>query len=411
MQVGLSNLLCLLFSAVLPRTIFGLMSVSRGPPGPPIILVPGDGGSQVEAKLHKQTVVHYLCEKNTDDFFNIWLNIELLVPLVIDCWIDNMRLEYDNVTRTTSSPEGVEIRIPGFGNSTTVEWLDPSRASPGAYFKDIANTLVEMGYERNLSIRGAPYDFRRAPNENGQYFRDLKTLVEETYLLNDKQPVVLLAHSMGGPMSLHFLHGQTQRWKDKYIRSLITLSGAWGGSVKALKVFVVGDNLGSYVLRESTLKTEQITSPSLAWLMPSSLFWHGNEVLVQTDQKNYTVNDFEQFFNDIGYSVGWEMRKDVQKYSFEFTAPGVEVHCLHGYGVNTVESLVYKPGKFPDGYPEFTYGDGDGTVNKRSLEGCLQWKNAQKRRVFHQTFPAVDHMSILRDARTLSYIKNLIPKL
>lgn len=68
----------------------------------------------------------------------------------------------------------------------------------------------------------------------------LKALVEETYEMNDKSPVALLAHSMGGPMSLYFLHQQTQAWKDKYIRSLITLSGAWGGSAKAIKVYAVG---------------------------------------------------------------------------------------------------------------------------------------------------------------------------
>jgi hypothetical protein len=80
--------------------------------------------------------------------------------------IDNMRLVYDNVTRTSSNSEGVEIRIPGFGNTTSVEWLDPSEASPGAYFKDIANMLVALGYERNVSLRGAPYDFRKAPSKS-----------------------------------------------------------------------------------------------------------------------------------------------------------------------------------------------------------------------------------------------------
>lgn len=60
--------------------------------------------------------------------------------------------------------------------------------------------------------------------------------------------------------------------------------------------FVTGDNLGSYALRESVLREEQITSPSLAWLMPSTLFWNPDEILVQTDVKNYTTKDFQEFF-------------------------------------------------------------------------------------------------------------------
>lgn len=130
----------------------------------PVVLIPGDGGSQVEAKLNKTTQVHYICEK-TSDYFNIWLNMELLVPYVIDCWIDNIRLIYDNKTRLTSNPVGVETRIPGWGSSETVEWLDPSHASTGSYFNPIATELVKLGYKRNSSIRGAPFDFRKAPSK------------------------------------------------------------------------------------------------------------------------------------------------------------------------------------------------------------------------------------------------------
>ena len=113
----------LLFSYVLssplaPKTI------------PPVVLVPGDGGSQIEAKLNKTEVVHYICEKKTTDFFDLWLNLELLVPLILDCWVDNMRLVYDNVTRTTSNSPGVETRVPGFGMTDSVEFLDPSKVSP-----------------------------------------------------------------------------------------------------------------------------------------------------------------------------------------------------------------------------------------------------------------------------------------
>ncbi|XP_075212925.1 lysosomal phospholipase A and acyltransferase-like [Lycorma delicatula] len=377
----------------------------------PVIFVPGDGGSQVEARLNKTDVPHYICSKYTKDFFSIWLNLELLVPLVIDCWVDNMKLIYDNETRTTSNSPGVETRIPYFGDSFPVEWLDPTKASAGAYFKDIGDALTALGYERNVSLRGAPYDFRKAPNENAEYFVNLKYLVEETYLINGKKPVVLLAHSMGAPMCLHFLQMMKQSWKDTYISAFITLAGAWGGSAKAVKVYAVGDDLGVYVLREKTLREMQITSPSLAWLLPSALFWKPNETLVITDSKNYSLSNLKDFFDEIDYSVAWEMRKDVEKYSLDFTAPGVEVHCLHGYGVSTVDKLAYKKGKFPDGYPTFIFGDGDGTVNARSLEGCLHWQSQQKQKVYHQKFPDIDHMAVLRDQRIVSYIIKVLDKL
>lgn len=126
--------------------------------------VPGDGGSQIEAQIDKPAVVHYVCSKKTDYWFSLWLNMELLVPIVIDCWVDNMKLVYDNTTRTTSNNPGVQTRVPGFGNSTTVEWIDPSKASPGNYFATIAEAISSLGYQRDFSLRGAPYDFRKAPS-------------------------------------------------------------------------------------------------------------------------------------------------------------------------------------------------------------------------------------------------------
>lgn len=124
----------------------------------------------------------------------------------------------------------------------------------------------------------------------------MKTLVEDTYERADSQSVTLLVHSMGGPMSLHFLQQQDQKWKDKYIARIISLAGAWAGSAKAIKVFAVGDDLGSFALSGSVMRAEQITSPSLAWLLPSPYFWKDEEVLVSTPTKQYTLADLEQFF-------------------------------------------------------------------------------------------------------------------
>ncbi|CAH2067613.1 unnamed protein product, partial [Iphiclides podalirius] len=408
------------------RLIFALVSiftfVTQNSLGlSPVILIPGDGGSQLEAKLNKTNVVHYICAKTSNDFFNIWLNLELLVPYVIDCWVDNTRLEYDNVTRTTRYPEGVEIRVPGWGNPEPVEWLDPSHESAGSYFSTIGNALVKTGYVRNVSLRGAPYDFRKAPNENGEFFVKLKSLVEETYTMNNKSAVTLLVHSMGGSMALHFLRLQGQSWKDQYIRRLISLSTPWGGAVKALKVFAIGDDLGSLVLRESIMRTEQITCPSLAWLLPSPLFWKPTEVLVQTHKFNYTIEHFQQLFTDMDVPNAWEMRKDTEEFTRDFSAPGVEVHCLYGYNISTVERLVYAAGAWLDGYPTLVSGDGDGTVNLRSLTGCLHWAKQRRRaRLGGRPLPnagrpvkslplkGAEHLKILHDQRVIDYVLDVL---
>lgn len=76
-----------------------------------------------------------------------------------------MRLVYDNNTRTTSNSPGVEIRFPGFGNCSSVEYIDPSKASSGCYFSSIGTMLTNLGYQGGVSYRGAPYDFRKGPSK------------------------------------------------------------------------------------------------------------------------------------------------------------------------------------------------------------------------------------------------------
>nr|CAH7741035.1 unnamed protein product [Callosobruchus chinensis] len=88
------------------------------------------------------------------------------------------------------------------------------------------------------------------------------------------------------------------------------------------------------------MKQMQITFPSLAWLLPSKLFWKPDEVLVQTDKKNFTISNLQEYFRGLSFPEGWEMRKDTEPYQLHFQPPGVEVHCLYGVNVPTVEKYV-----------------------------------------------------------------------
>lgn len=70
--------------------------------------------------------------------------------------------------------------------------------------------------------------------------------------------------------------------------------------------------------------------------------------------------------------------------------------------------MYYKPGTSIEGSPQLIPGDGDGTVNLRSLEGCKYWQNKQKQRVYSQVFPGVNHMDILRNSNVLNYVKTIL---
>lgn len=42
-------------------------------------------------------------------------------------------------------------------------------------------------------------------------------------------------------------------------------------------------------------------------------------------------------YSDIDYSVAWDMYQDVYPFVKNFNPPGVELFCIYGYGIPTVE--------------------------------------------------------------------------
>ena len=263
-----------------------------------------------------------------------------------------MALVYNPSTRTTSDIEWVTTRIPGappVGNVKDVEYLDTGLLMDfTAYYALTAQKLVALGYKANVTLHGAPYDFRRAANEQQEYFTELRNLIQKNYetvrcflvsnaiifskFKNNNTRVVLVAHSMGCTMSLYFLNQQTKAWKDKYIKSLVTLAGPWGGSAKSLEVVTVGTDLGfenipieSEALKES-IKFVERTQPSLAWMMPSSDIWPGDVLVKQEPNIEITTANLQRYFKAIGVPNMVPMYQDTQALLAGLPAPGVEVY-------------------------------------------------------------------------------------
>jgi len=278
------------------------------------------------------------------------------------------------------------------------------------YFHVIIEMAVAMGYTKGKNIHGAPFDFRKSPNEFKEYYANLTTLIENTYYQNGNKKVLIIGHSMGNPVMLHFYHAKSQAWKDKFLRAHVSIAGPWGGSVKTLKLFASGYNLDHYkiIVNAKQIRPFQRSMTSSAYLLPSANFWGPNETLIRTEHRNYTVADYQQFFTDIQYPNGWSMYQDTRDLYGDNQPPGVEIHCLCGTKMDTPGSLIYGKNDFPDSQPTDVNEDGDGTVNLRSAQGCLRWVGKQKQSIIYKEYPKVEHLDLLNNANVVAYVKTLL---
>lgn len=375
-------------------------AVSAGPGVGPVVIIPGDGSNQLEARLNKPSTVSSLCSKKSD-WYRLWLSTtQLLVGT--RCWADNIRLLYDEEHDVLTNNLGVETRVPDFGGTSSFEELDPAiPAHASAAFRKMVVAMVAAGHTRNVTLRGAPYDFRYAPPSpvGAKFQADLKTLVEQTATASERR-VTLVSHSMGCLQALYFLNSQTQAWKDQFVEKWVPLAGPFAGSAVEMKLHASGNNMGLPV-DPLIIREEQRSYETNFWLAPVPR-WFGGRVLVSTPSRNYTAGDYDAFFDDVGFPAGKKLMRRVAGLTSEVAAPGVDVVCMYGLGVDTPDHFVYGPGGF-DKQPQVVNGDGDGTVNDHSLRLCERWAEpgAQSRSARVVKFSKVSHSDMLTDDAVL----------
>lgn len=107
-------------------------------------------------------------------------------------------------------------------------------------------------------------------------------------------------------------------------------------------------------------------------LFPHPSVWN-DTVVVATPTRNYTANDYQQLFNDIGYPEGYTRLSHNDE---EWPAPNVPTYCFYSLEYPTPVAIVYDA-EFPNTQPiSIIFGDGDSAVPKPGLEVCLRWVNS-----------------------------------
>ncbi|KAF6773456.1 hypothetical protein AHF37_07282 [Paragonimus kellicotti] len=339
----------------------------------PIILIPGDGGSQA-----------YCIPKGNSQGFLVWVNLRYF--LTPGSLAEYFSIKYNPETGEIGDSDLCEVVFPGWGDTWSIENLDTSKHSGTVYFESLIAALrQDPFFVSNETIRGAPFDFRRAPNENSAFMVRLRWLVEETYVNAGNKPVVLLGHSLGSLYTLAFLATVSDTWKQKYIKAFLSVSGPLGGSVKALKIEASGDNFGIYIRSPVSFRPVQRSLPSTAFLLPDPRLWPPSEPLIITPNVNYSAHDYEEFFRDINFAVA-----------------GMPEYWPTTYHMIYSEPTFYRSG-FPDQYPTLVPGNGDGTVHMRSLELCRFWTGAK-----HIVLEGAEHLQIVGDPRLIDLVRQII---
>ena len=248
------------------------------------------------------------------------------------------------------------------------------------------------------------------------YYSGLKNLVEEMFVANNMTRVTLVAHSMGGPVSLYFLNNIVdQTWKDTYIHAYVPVAAAWDGAVAALEVILSGtaDNnfLVDLLLSISYLRKRIINTvrsfQGVFWLLPSEQIF-GNTALVQVGTRNYTANDFRDLFQLSNDRDGYAQYTSVTHLVDGWSAPNVSTFCYYGLeGPRSTPVFLKYTNKFPNDAPiKRVMGNGDGTVNQRVLEICHDWVN-QSAPFEWRVFKA-SHIGIVSDDNLLKAIEQIV---
>ncbi|CAL9755207.1 unnamed protein product [Musa acuminata subsp. burmannicoides] len=413
------NVILILPLLVFPMALLPAVCLSAGVSNDlhPLVLIPGSGGNQLEARLTKDyKPSSLLCalsatRKGKDGWFRLWFDPTVLVPALTRCFAERMTLYYHATLDDYRNAPGVLTRVPCFGSTQGLLYLDPHLKHITEYMATLVNSLEQLGYIDGENLFGAPYDFRYGlaaeghPSKVGiQYLEDLKELIESASASNGGKPVILLSHSLGGLFALQLLVRSASSWRQQYVKHLLTLSAPWAGTVQEMLTFASGYTLGIPIVDPLLVRAEQRSSESNQWLLPSPKVF-GHVPLVVSGNKSYSAWDMQGFMEDIGFEEGvYQYKTRVLPMTDKFEEPGVPVTCVVGSGVETPETLFYGEDGF-DVQPEVVYGDGDGTVNLVSLLALeSEWAGSASQDLKVIRLPGVSHTSILKDKSALKEI-------
>ena len=171
-----------------------------------------------------------------------------------NCWTNLMQPHFDNISGQVVptarpgvkiSPLGTTIEtyrlsVSGCGLNATKNMI-PGIVNPeyAAFFTDIQQRLIDMGYRPGLSVVAVPFDFRQ--NNGGDDFHELFSYsLGQLFKVTGKRTVIV-GHSLANNRILTSLWKLNQNQKDQMIHSYAAVAPTWLGSAIPLVTLTCGN--------------------------------------------------------------------------------------------------------------------------------------------------------------------------
>uniref|UniRef100_N1R4L0 Lecithin-cholesterol acyltransferase-like 1 n=1 Tax=Aegilops tauschii TaxID=37682 RepID=N1R4L0_AEGTA len=393
------------FQRLLPLVVLLLLVArpsSAVPSLHPVVLVPGNTCSQLEARLTDEyeppPASGCGVPRQGRGWFRLWDNFTALQedPSLFRCYADQLRLVYDPRAGDYRNVPGVKTRVVAFGTTRSFGSDDPSRKN--VCMEGLVEALERVGYREGENLFGAPYDFRYAPAAPGLASRAfsgfssrLRVLVERASQRNGNKPVVLVTHSLAAssPQCSSIGHpcggaGGTSSTSSFSLACGVGVAplNMWPLASKALAANPTSLQAGEVrqaprhakalaanptSLQAGVLTYGNRSFASMFSLLPSPRVY-GRTPLVITRDRNYSADDMAEYLAAAGFSEDEVARYRTRALpvTLNLRAPLVPMTAMNGVGVPTVDKLVFWDANF-SGKPKLVNGDGDGQINLETV--------------------------------------------
>ena len=328
---------------------------------PPILLVPGFGGSQLEQKETSPTILnkYEFCCSTEFDWTRTWVLISQIVPYAWECFAERVNRNFvagrwfDKPNVFTRNVDGLE----GIG------YLDPSNfltRRETVYFGNLISSLQNVGYNES-NLMAAPYDWRLLPSEQKTLFSYMKMAIEKMVSMNGGERAIIATHSMGGPYLHYFLvNVVNDKWIQKYVDKWMAIAGPFIGSPKGIQSVLSGYNFGIPIVTNAEGLEIGPHIGTSYYLMPrANEDW--NNVVTTKKGMVFNSSQLSELLDYANVTMGSSKFK-ASTQDWSSMIPNVNIILVSGVNVTTDYAYTYDDLSFTSGPISVKYGSGDGTV-------------------------------------------------